>query len=86
MRTSDGKRHRSTQEWLNAQGDDPIQKFRIINVEEDKVLEGYKNTKTKQRLLTKVRRPTTAEVLSANTKAFTQQKTRPAKELIDREW
>lgn len=61
IRARDGRRLRSTQEWLNAQGDDEVAKFRLFDDSTKVVIEGWKNTRTKARFLTKARPPTSLE-------------------------
>lgn len=88
LRTQDGKRLRGTQEWLKAQGDDPVAQFRIFDPDKEIVLEGWKNTKTKGRLITKMRRPVGAELTEFRTKAETKGmnlvNAKRTKEIIDR--
>lgn len=87
-RTPDGKRLRSTSEWLRVQGDDEVVKFRIYNETENRVLEGWKNVRTGARTLTGLRRPTDVEEREFKTKVKRSDielcNARATKEMIDK--
>lgn len=88
LRTPDGKRFRSTHEWLRAQGDVPVAKFRIFDPVKELILEGWKNLQTKARIITKLRRPGPMEIeefrQKSDAKGREKVQAKMTKELIDR--
>jgi hypothetical protein len=69
MRTQDWRKLSSVKEWINKQGNDEVAKFRIYNPKTNMILEGWKNLRTKARLLTERRRPEGREELELRTRA-----------------
>jgi len=61
FRTPEGKRLRSPEEFIRAQGDDPVCKVKTYNRRDQIVIEAWKNMRTKATHILKCRRPTDAE-------------------------
>jgi hypothetical protein len=67
-----GKWNRSTQDWIKDQGSDPVVEYKIVA--DGKVLEGYRNLKTRQIFLTRLRKATLADEMGEATRNFMKRK------------